>query len=128
MVDEIFLIGRITKDLELKTTTTGKDVVSYTLAVQISKDVTEFINCTTFGEMAKTLTTYCNKGDLIAVIGQLRTNQYEDSNNVKHTSYYVLTNRVTFLSQKRDKTAKVEPEEKSIEKSTVDILESDLPF
>ena len=121
-MDKIFIIGRITKDLELKQTSTGKDVVSYTLAVPINKDLTEFINCTTFGEFAKTLCTYCSKGDLIAIEGQLRTNQYVDNNNIKHTNYYVLTDKVMFLSTKK------KTENKSIEKTELMINESDLPF
>lgn len=122
MMDRIFIIGRITKDLELRQTSTGKDVVSYTLAVPISKDLTEFINCTTFGEFAKTLCTYCSKGDLIAIEGQLRTNTYTDTNNIKRTSYYVATDKVMFLNTKK------KSEEQSVEKTDIIIKEEDLPF
>jgi len=123
----VILVGRITKDLELRCTSTGKDIVNYSLAVQINKDTTEFINCTTFGESAKLLDKYCKKGDQIAINGQLRTSQYVDKNNVKHNSVYVLTDKITFLNNKPSE--KVETNDNvSIEKTTIEINDSDLPF
>lgn len=124
-MNRIILTGRLTKDLELKQTGTGKDIVNYSIAVSVDKDNTDFINCTTFGESAKTLCQYIHKGDLIGVEGQVRTSQYIDSENKKHTNTYVLTNRVEFLN-----TAKRENKEvvKSIEKIDMTINEEDLPF
>lgn len=125
-MNSVFIIGRITKDLELKKTSTDKDIVNYSIANNITKDITEFINCTTFGESAKTLCEYCSKGDLIGIEGQLRTSQYVDSENKKHTSYYVLTNKVHFLHTSKSKDDSKEV--KSIEKTDITIDDSDLPF
>lgn len=124
----VVLVGRITKDLELRTTNSGKDICNYSLAVQVDKDTTNFFDCTTFGESAKALCNYCKKGDLISVTGQLRTSQYVDKNNVKHNNVYVLTNKITFLANKKNEEKKDQPVTKSVEKSTVEINEDMLPF
>ena len=71
------------------------------------------------------MTTYCSKGDLIGIEGQLRTNQYVDSNNNKHTSTYVLTSRVEFLNTKKKQTTEQVP---SINKDEVVVDSSELPF
>ena len=127
-MNNVSLIGRITQDLELRTTGTGKDVVGYTLAVNIDKATTEFINCTTFGDMAKYMNQYCKKGDQIAVNGQLRTSQYTDKENKKHTNTYVLTNRVMFLNNKKETKVETQVNAPSVEKTKVEIPDSELPF
>lgn len=127
-MNNVTLIGRITQDLELRTTGTGKDIVNYTLAINVDKDTTDFINCTTFGEQAKTLCTYCRKGDLLAVNGQIRTSQYVDKDQKKHTNTYVLTNKFTFLNNKRGDKVEVKETPTPVEKTTIEIDESELPF
>jgi len=123
-MNKVIITGRITQPLELRTTGTGKDIVDYSLAINIDKDTTVFINCTTFGESAKTLCKYCDKGDLIAVDGQLRTSQYVDKENKKHTSTYVLTNRIEFLNTKKKENSTDTP----VEKTVVEIDDDTLPF
>lgn len=125
-MNKVLLTGRITKDLEIKTTSTGKDVVNYSIAVPITKDLTEFIDITTFGENAKTLALYCGKGDLIGVEGQLRTNQYKDESGKLHKNQYVLSDRVDFLHTTKKEDNKEEP--KAVEKLYLDDIEEDLPF
>lgn len=127
-MNRISITGRITKDLELRKTSTGKEVLNYTLAVTRDKDNTDFIPCTTFGESAKTLKKYCSKGDLIGVEGKLMTNTYTDSSNNNHITYYVITDRVDFLntSKKESKSSN-----KSVDKvytEDIVITEDDLPF
>lgn len=125
-MNRIILTGRIVKDLELRCTSSGKDIVNYSLAVRRDKDNTDFINCTTFGETAKTLCEYCNKGDLIGVEGHLQSNQYEDNEGKKHTTFYVLTDKVEFLNTKKKEE---KPVVKSVEKTSVELDERfDLPF
>ena len=125
-MDRVLLTGRIVRDLELKTTSTGKDVVNYSLAVPINKDLTEFIDITTFGETAKNLCVYCSKGDLIEIEGQLRTNSYKDESGKTHKNQYVLSDRVGFLHTNKLKETKEET--KSIEKDKFEDLEDILPF
>lgn len=122
-MNRICILGRITQDLELRCTGTGKDVVSYTLAVRRDKDNTDFIPCTTFGEMGKTLCQYAHKGDMIGVEGRLQTNKYEkDGKN--YTNYYVLTDKIAFTGSKKEE---VKNTQVSIKQEDIDVNDI-LPF
>jgi single-strand DNA-binding protein len=100
------LVGRLTKDSELRFTGNEKKVGNFTLA--INRDYkntngeyeTDFINCVVFGEQAETLNKYTQKGDLIGVQGRLQTRNYEDKEGKKHYITEVLVNKVQFLSTK----------------------------
>lgn len=100
------LVGRLTKDSELRFTENEKKVGNFTLA--INRDYkntngeyeTDFINCVVFGEQAETLNKYTQKGDLIGVQGRLQTRNYEDREGKKHYITEVLVNKVQFLSTK----------------------------
>ena len=127
-MNRICLSGRITNDLELRCTGQGKDIVSYTLAVRRDKDNTDFINCTTFGEFAKILCEYCHKGDMIGVEGRLQTNNYEDKDGNKRTSYSVITDKVDFYNTKKEETKVEETTQESISKDEVVLTDDDLPF
>ena len=121
MMNKVFLIGRITQDLELRHT--GKvDVASYQLAVNRDKENTDFINVTTFGEFAKTLTQYCGKGDLIGIEGRLQISAYQDKEGNNRTNYSIISEKVSFLNTKKKE------QEKSFSKDKVEIQDSDLPF
>jgi len=126
-MNRICLTGRITKDLELRCTGTGKDVVSYQLAVRRDKDTTDFINCTTFGEFSKILCDYCQKGDLIGVEGRLQINSYTDKDGNNKTSYDVLTDKIDFLQTKKE-NKKEEVSTPSISKDEIVLTDEDLPF
>lgn len=109
MLNNTMLIGRITNDLELKTTENGKRYVSFTLAVPRSykNDVgeydTDFIKCKLWNTVADKTVEYCSKGDLVAIKGRLETGRYEDENG-KHYLQEVVAERVSFLSSKQKET------------------------
>ena len=69
MVNSVILIGRLTKDPEIKKTSSGKSVASFTLAVnqRFNRDKTDFINCVAWEKTADYLGNYVKKGNLIAV-------------------------------------------------------------
>lgn len=100
-------IGRLTKDCELRYTTSNKAVASFSIAITRTFKNTEgefeadFINCECWGQVAETLQKYTHKGDLIAVSGNIRTDKYQDSNGNNKTRTYILVNRVQFLSTKK---------------------------
>lgn len=134
-MNHISLTGRLTKDLELRATATGKDTVSFSLAVNDGKDsnnnpITDFINISAFGERAKLVHNYCHKGDLISVEGKLKPYVKDDGNGNKTSYYSVVMERVEFLNTKKaDTTEKVEKEEplKSISQDEIDVSDM-LPF
>ena len=100
-------IGRLTKDCELRYTTSNKAVASFSIAITRTFKNTEgqyeadFINCECWGQVAETLSEYTHKGDLIAVNGNIRTDKYQDNNGNNKTRTYILVNRVQFLSTKK---------------------------
>ena len=100
-------IGRLTKDCELRYTTSNKAVASFSIAITRTFKNTEgefeadFINCECWGQVAETLSKYTHKGDLIAVSGNIRTDKYQDNNHNNKTRTYILVNRIQFLSTKK---------------------------
>lgn len=101
--------GRITSDLELKTTMSGISVCSFTLAVKRprTKDETDFINFTAFRQTAEYLCTYARKGALIETSGVLTARKWEDKNGNKRTSFEVIVDNASILESKKE--ASVDP-------------------
>lgn len=80
------LIGRLTKDPELKYTNNGKGNTRFTLAVQRNKDETDFINCVAWEKTAENIAEYFKKGSQIAVQGAIRTGSYEKDGRTVYTT------------------------------------------
>lgn len=99
MRNVLILIGRITKEVELRTNG-DKSICRIPMAVQNGKDDTTFIEVTAFGNTANTVNQYCKKGDLIAINGMVKNNNWTDDKGNKHYDYSFIANQVTFLSTK----------------------------
>lgn len=83
-INKVVLIGRLTKDVELRATPSGSEVCCFTLAVDDyngKENVAYFIGCVAWNQTAKFVTTYCKKGALIAVDGKLQTRSYDRRND-----------------------------------------------
>lgn len=110
MLNQMVLMGRITKDPELRKLSDGKSVTSATVACDepTKKDngdkQTLFLTCNFFGNTADTLCKYVHKGDLIAVTGRLRQRKYTNRDNVEVTTYELAVDRLELLP-KGSKTA-----------------------
>ena len=102
-MNNIQLLGRITKDLELKTTTSGKSVCSFDIAVtrKFNKEITDFIPCVVWDKNCETMCKFCKKGQLIAIDGSLYTRKYEDKNGNNRTAYEVNVNNFYFAESKK---------------------------
>ena len=100
MNNTTILVGRITKDIELKYTPSNKAVIRVMLAVNNGKDDTTFLPITVFGNMAETTHKYCKKGDLIGVYATIKNQNWEDSKGNKHYDYSFIANKISFLSSK----------------------------
>ena len=85
-MNNIVLIGRMTKDPELKYTNNGKGNTRFTLAVQRNKDETDFINCVAWEKTAENIAEYFKKGSQIAVQGAIRTGNYEKDGRTIYTT------------------------------------------
>ena len=84
-MNNISLIGRLTKEPELKSTTNGNKVISFCLAVdRRTKDkATDWIDCVAWNKTAEIIAQYCHKGKMLSVTGSLQTRTWED-NAVMH--------------------------------------------
>lgn len=85
MINRVVLVGRITKDVDHRVTTSGVSVVSFTLAVNRNftsasgEREADFINCVTWRVSADFMKNYVKKGNLLAVDGRMQTRNYEDN-------------------------------------------------
>lgn len=126
MVAKAFLIGRITKDLELKKTQNQKSVVSFTLACDNGygdNKQTAFIECVAWNQMAENLCVYQKKGSLIGLSGNIQTRSYEkDGKKVYITE--VVADKIVYLGSNVTKKESATITENYFNEITND----DLPF
>ena len=106
-MNKVILIGRLTKDLELKKTTTGKSFVNFSVAIdrpytnaQGQKE-TDFINCIAWNRTAENMSAYVGKGSLVAVDGRIQTRNYENNSGQRVYVTEVLAEFVQFLESKK---------------------------
>lgn len=106
-MNAVHLTGRLTRDLEIRRTSGGKAVASYSLAVKRprAKDTTDFLSVVTWEQGAEYLAKYAHKGDLIAVSGALTARSWTNKDGQKQTSYEVVTDNVEIVSAKKDTEA-----------------------
>jgi len=103
-MNRITLIGRITRDLELKQTKSGKNVCEFGIAVNRDKDSADFINIQSWNNQAENLVKYQGKGSLISVDGSLRVDNYTKEDGTKTSRTYVLANNIEYLERKTEET------------------------
>ena len=107
MLNVSVLMGRLTAAPELKTTQSGVNVTSFTIAVDrnYSKDgekKTDFIDCVAWRNNADFITRYFGKGDMITVTGEIQTRNYEDKNGNKRKAVEVVVNAASFCGGKNN--------------------------
>ena len=108
MLNRIVIIGRLTRDPELKTTTNGTAVASFTLALDRTyknannERETDFIPVVVWRQQAETCAQYLSKGKMAAVEGRLQIRSYEDKEGHKRTAAEVVADNVRFLSPKSE--------------------------
>ena len=104
-MNAVVLVGRTTRDIELRRTGNGTAVASFTLAVNRDFKTNDgqeadFIQCVAWKKTAELLEQYVHKGDRIALNGSIRTRNYEDSHGRTVYVTEVLVNHVEFLETK----------------------------
>ena len=108
MLNCVTLMGRLVADPELRTTTTGKSVATFTMAVDRSyarqgeQRQTDFIRIVAWESTANFVCRYFQKGSMIAVQGRIQTRTYEDSNGAKRNAFEVVANEVSFCGSKAE--------------------------
>lgn len=137
-MNTVVLIGRTTRDIELRRTGNGTAVASFTLAVNRDFKTNDgqeadFIQCVAWKKTAELLEQYVHKGDRIAVNGSIRTRNYEDSHGRTVYVTEVLVNHIEFLETKNREQSNynnngyTEPDNIN-DSEHFDLEEDDLPF
>lgn len=134
-MNNVSLIGRLTKDVEERRTLNGTLVVSFTLAVDRRKkeDGADFIPCITWDKAAETIAKYVHKGDLFAVTGYIQTRNYEKDGRMYYFTE-VVTTSFQFLERKREMSSDSPSDQNKSNPHNgwgnrgFDIDSSDLPF
>lgn len=128
MLNTVLLMGRPTVSPELKTTASGKSVTSFCLAVdRDSKDAkTDFIDIVAYEKNAEFASKYIQKGRMIAVKGQLRTNEWTDKDGKNRKTYQVTVDRFYFADSKPKDEPQDEPQNTVF--TPVEDDDGDLPF
>ncbi|MEE0981446.1 MAG: single-stranded DNA-binding protein [Acutalibacteraceae bacterium] len=109
MLNNVTLLGRLCTDVEIRTTSSGKSVANFRIAVDraFSKDgnrQADFITIVAWGSTALFVSRYFSKGSMIAIQGRIQTRNYEDSNGNKRTAFEVVANEVSFCGGKNETT------------------------
>lgn len=112
-MNSVNLIGRLTKEVELRRTQDGTAVCSYSLAVKrpMVKDTTDFPECVSWRQGAEYLSQYAKKGDWVAVSGTLQSREWTDKEGKKHKAWEVVTSSVELLSSKKDAQGASNPQQ-----------------
>lgn len=102
-MNNVCLIGRLTKDVQERRTQNGTAVVSFTLAVDRRKkdDDADFIPCIAWDKAAETIAKYVHKGDLFGVTGYIQTRSYEKDGRRNYVTEVVATS-FQFLEHKHE--------------------------
>lgn len=105
-MNQVQLIGNLTKDIELRKTQNGKSVVNFILAVArtFNREETDFIQCQAWGKTADILHQYCHKGSKIGLSGSIETGSYEKNGQRVYTTT-VIANNIELLTPREPMTA-----------------------
>jgi len=120
------IIGNITKDIELKETSTGVKYTRFSIAVnrptknEEGEYETDFFNVVAWRKTAELISNYFGKGRKIAIVGRLQQNSYDDNEGNHRTSVEIVANEVYFLDKKKDTEANTEPVEEPAEEPKTD--------
>ena len=155
MINSVNLVGRLTKDIELRVSQSNVTVATFTLAVNRSfksangEREADFINCVAFKKTAEILNQYAGKGSQIGVTGSIQTRNYENKDGQRVYVTEVIANNIALLDSKgsnsgtdgqqsqgrpntnqEQKQRSQAPEENPFanSKGPVDINSDDLPF
>jgi len=105
-MNKAILIGRLTKDPELRSTPTGRNVCQFSVAVNRTytnasgEREADFINCVVWDKQAENLAKYQKKGNQIAVEGRIQTRNYDDKDGKRVYVTEVLATNISFLDAK----------------------------
>ena len=108
-LNRVALIGRLTRDPELRNTPTGTAVVNFSIANNRSyavqgekKEDVSFIDCIAWSKLGEIIAEYCKKGQKIAIEGRLQQRSWDDTDGKKRSKTEVVIDNFQFLSAKNE--------------------------
>lgn len=142
MINNVVIVGRLTKDPDMRYTGSGKAVATFTLAVNRDfkngngEREADFINCVIWGKSAETLVNYVKKGSLLGVTGRIQTRNYENQQNQRVYVTEIVAGTFQLLESKKqneqrqnqDGESNLPPDPFENEGNGIDISDADLPF
>lgn len=124
-MNNVSIVGRITKDIELKTTQSGLSAVSVFIAVNNGKDKegnkrqADFPKVYVYDKQAENLYKYCHKGSQIAITGSVKTRTWDKDDGSKGYETYIKANRVQFLDSKQSNGPEIPEPENSTNQASI---------
>ena len=109
MLNNISILGRVTKPLELRYLQNGTAVLNFDIAnsikVKDSEPVVTYLRCVCYGRGAEVINQFVSKGDRVLLQGELRQNSYKDSTGATKTYHYLQVNNFDFIEYKNKEQA-----------------------
>lgn len=129
-MNKVIMMGRLTKDPEIRATQSGTSIAHFSLAVdrRFKKEgdaSADFFNCTTFGKQAEFCEKYLKKGTKILLSGRIENSTYTNKDGQKVTATGIVVEEVEFAESKK---AEEKTEEKKTDWVPADDLDNELPF
>lgn len=114
-MNKFYFTGRLTKDAEIRTTSSGNKLAKFCVAVNRrvkNEDHPEadFFWCQAWNQIAELIVKYCHKGDKVGIIGHVQTGKYQDKDGVEHERFEIVVDEIEFLSEKRQESSPMPPE------------------
>lgn len=136
MINRVVLTGRLTRDVDLKTTEKGTSVGIFTLAVNRrftnsqGQREADFINCVVWRKSAENLAKFVHKGSLIGIDGRLQTRSYDDKDGKRVYVTEVVVDDFSLLEPKNTNTQTQEynSSDPFSESGEIHLTEDDVPF
>ena len=103
MINKVILMGRLTRDPEMRHTNSGTPVTTFSIAIDNGygdNKRTDFVNCLAWNKTAEFVTKYFTKGKMIIVIGRIATRSWETQDGKRAYATEVITNEVNFGESK----------------------------
>ena len=133
-INKVILVGRLTREIELKSTTNGNQYAEFDIAVGNGKDKegnkreVDFINCVAWNKSAENLSVYLHKGNRVAIEGRLKVDKYQNEKGENKYKTYVRVESYEFLESKpKDTFVPQEPESNKVNYTAEEIDNIPLP-
>lgn len=130
MINNVVIMGRLTRDAEERKTNSGKSVCSFCVALddRFDKEKTHFVDVIAWNKTAEFVCKYFTKGSMIAVQGRLTTRMWEDKNGSKHKAVEIVADEVSFCGDKMSDTSHPADVAPPVDEEYRDIPVDGLPF